>query len=121
MNNYKQHQVLAQQCALAIQNEFPNSRIFQRTVGLFYTKNQTPIRIGFTGQADSYVYMKTNKGMITIEIEYKTGAGRQSKEQLTWQKLVESLGGTYIIARNSKEVIAQIYEKLKEQGTTHEC
>lgn len=48
----------------------------------------------------------------SIWIEWKTSTGRQSKAQIGWQELVQSLGHVYILVRNESEFIEAI-EKWK--------
>ena len=41
-----------------------------------------------------------------LAIECKTGEAVQSKEQKSWQKMIESYGGIYIVARELEDVLS---------------
>jgi len=38
-----------------------------------------------------------------LEIEVKAALGQQSPEQANWQRMIESRGGVYILARSAEE------------------
>ena len=97
---YKQHQNLIQQFKLQVIKEIPNLHLFDRHVGLFYTKNNVPLKIGLNGQADLYGLYNNGKQLIHIEIEAKTGNAKQSKEQKNWQAFIEKNNGIYILLKN---------------------
>lgn len=61
-----------------------------------------PVKFGVPGQADV-------SGIIApwgrrLEIECKTATGRQSAEQKTFQRVVEAMGGVFILARKVEDV-----------------
>lgn len=69
-----------------------------------------PIRFGTPGSADL-------TGILSItgqrlEVEVKTPTGRQSTEQKNYQKMIETLGGVYVLARSEGEIVDQILEKI---------
>jgi hypothetical protein len=81
------------------------------------------IRIGITGQADvngilgKKVTLLSGQSItlgIRVEIEIKTGNARQSTEQKRWQKMIESLGGIYIVARSEQEAINKLKDRLND-------
>jgi len=93
---------------------------------ILYIKNSVATR--FIEQADIYariqskmgspdllVFMKDiNKDCLrTIGLEVKTETGKQSPEQIGWQKKFQNLGGEYHIIRNVDDVI-KIIEKEVE-------
>lgn len=45
-----------------------------------------------------------------IMIELKNAKGKQSKEQIEWQKLLESQGFTYVVIRSLEE-----FKQFKEE------
>lgn len=93
---------------IRIQLAIPNLRVFKRQVGVFKTTAGTHIKIGIKGQADLYALVKTKHGLIHIEIEVKSGAAVQSKEQKHWQNFIESMSGLYIIARTPEQTELEI-------------
>jgi hypothetical protein len=61
------------------------------------------IRFGLKGSADiSGIY----RHGVRIEIEVKTGAALQSKEQRAFQTMIESFGGLYRVVRNADDAAA---------------
>lgn len=97
---YKLHQELLEKVKLALQKKFPSALILDRHVGLFITTRGTPVKINKKGMAD--LWMLYNG--IHVEIEIKTGKARQTKEQLQWQKTIESKGSLYLLARSVDDV-----------------
>jgi len=112
VNKYRAHQNLLNQIKLAVQGEFPNIRMFDRHVGMFYTAHGTPVKINKKGMADLYALVDTVTGLIHVEIEIKSGQARQSKDQKKWQSRIELMGGLYILGRSSDQVI----DELKKAG-----
>lgn len=49
-----------------------------------------------------------------LEIETKSLTGRQSKDQIVWQRMIESFGGVYILAREPQDVA----RRLAAEGIT---
>jgi hypothetical protein len=111
MSSYAEHQKLLQRASLLVQSTFPQSRFFQRHVGLFYTKNKSPISIGIKGQADAYILLHYKGNLLNVEVEFKTGSATQTKEQKNWQKTITDLGGLYILCRNEQDIITEIKKK----------
>lgn len=99
MSDYKKHQELIKKFKLDAYDEIPGIRIFDRHVGLFYRKNGTPIRINKPGMADAYAIIPFKFGLLHVEIEFKTGSAKQTKQQITWQKFIEAKGGIYLLVR----------------------
>lgn len=103
MDRYKAHQNLVKKFKLEIGKQIPNIRIFDRTVGLFYTRRGTPVKVGVNGSSDCYAYYKTGNGIMIFDLEFKTGNARQSRDQIMWQEFVESYGGLYVIVREDMQ------------------
>lgn len=59
------------------------------------------IRFGVVGCADISGIIK---GGIRLEIEVKKRTGQQRKEQKAFQRMIESMGGIYIVARSVDDV-----------------
>lgn len=113
------HDNLMQQHHLLLLQQYPQSRFFRRDVGMFKTMRDTPIRIGLPGQADSWGIIKIEKFLIHVEFEYKIGKDIQSKEQKNWQSMIESLGGIYILVKDTPDEAMLILKKRIME--LHEC
>lgn len=91
----------------------------RRDLGFFYKQNtgkawdfETKSRLisyGFKGAGDITGLLPWGQ---RIECEGKTGRGRQSVPQKTFQKVIESYGGIYVIFRTPQELIKNL-EALK--------
>lgn len=114
MGSYLEHQNLIKKFKTIIQEEIPGIRVFDRHIGLLYTKRGTPIRINIKGMADCYALLPTDFGLLHLEIEAKTGNARQSKEQKVWQKYIEKSGGDYFILRDIEETIREIKKRVEK-------
>ena len=108
MNKYQAHQIQLKKILLGLQKSFPNSRFFERHVGLFLTINQNPIRINKPGMADVWGLVPYNGRLLHVEIEVKTGNARQSKDQKKWQNFIEKLDGIYILGRTPEQVVSEL-------------
>lgn len=62
-------------------------------------------KYGFAGMADISGIHHSGK---RIEIEVKTGKAKQSKEQISFQQMIEKHNGIYILARNLKDAVDAI-------------
>lgn len=60
-------------------------------------------------QTDGPAYIPST---LIIEIEFKTGNAKQSKEQKAWQAFCESMGVLYILCRDKEDVSKQIRARL---------
>lgn len=109
MNHYKKHQELIQKFKRLSLSVIPELRLFDRHVGLFYTKNGHPIMISIPGQADVWGIYKS----IHIELEFKSGKAIQTKEQKMWESFCKNNGMVYFLVRHEddiyefKKIIAQ--------------
>ena len=68
------------------------------------------IKFGKKGSADILVFVPlfsthSIKALEAIAIEIKSETGRQSEDQVEWQKDWEKLGGVYYIVRSVEEVM----------------
>jgi hypothetical protein len=67
-----------------------------------YIPDNIPVtRYGTPGAPD---IMGIIKGGQFLGIEVKSLTGQQSEEQKAWQRMIESLGGIYILARKVEDV-----------------
>jgi hypothetical protein len=112
MNKYAEHQKLLQKAILFTQNHYPQARLFQRHVGLFYTKNNAPIQINHAGMADAWGWLPLPEYTLIIEVEFKTGKAVQSPDQKKWQKFCESYGVLYILCRDEEDIVKNIRARI---------
>lgn len=63
------------------------------------------IRFGLKGSADITGILKDGR---RIEIECKSGAARQSKDQQSYQKMIEKFGGVYLVVRSVEDANNQL-------------
>lgn len=67
------------------------------------------VSIGVPGMPDVYGIIKNSHGYgLFLGIEIKTGNAKQSEKQKKFQKIIESLGGVYIVGRSLDQVIEDI-------------
>lgn len=74
-------------------------------------KGARPVRFGLTGSAD-IIGMASPAGRF-IAVETKAGKGTQSGEQVAFQRMVEALGGVYIVARDPEQARADLLAALE--------
>ena len=75
---------------------------------------QRPFRAGVTGTADLSGIAGPNGRR--VECEIKAGGDRQQHEQVSFQAMIEGLGGIYIIARSADQCVADLKKRLAELG-----
>lgn len=110
---YRQHQNLIKRFKLLASTELPEARFFDRHVGQFFTKTGQQVKINEAGMSDLYGIIKTENGLIHIEVEAKTGGGRLSAAQLKWKHFItEIMGGKFYLLRDEKETIDNIKNDL---------
>lgn len=122
--SYKKHQNLIKRFRIDIQKEIKGSRLFDRHVGKFFNyrlmesvfnwfkagcqgglKELKKIffshltAINDSGMADCYLLIPTKYGLIHVELEFKTGNAKQTKEQKTWEAFIKRNNGIYMIIR----------------------
>jgi hypothetical protein len=74
------------------------------------------IRMGVAGCADLTGIVTISGIGIRLEIEVKTQKGRQSDQQIRFEKMVRDRGGIYILARSVDDAILQLEEAINEIG-----
>ena len=62
------------------------------------------VRAGFP----DFIFLLPNKEYPYLAVELKTEKGRQSDSQKEYQKVVESVGGKYVIVRSIEEFMREI-------------
>lgn len=104
-----------------------DTRLFKAIVGTFYAvrwnpngvvNSAIPQTIGTVGQADINGLVSIRVGQrrvgVRLEIEIKSGQASQTDQQKSWQRMVESLGGIYILARSAEDAAKQLELKIAE-------
>lgn len=61
-------------------------------------------RYGLPGQADIAGVVRGRH----VEIEVKTPTGRQSRQQVRWQRAIERAGGAYVLVRSVDEALSAL-------------
>lgn len=77
-----------------------------------------PLTFGTKGQADINGLVSIRVGRrrvgVRLEIEIKSGEASQRPDQRTWQRMIEALGGIYILARSAEDAEQQLNLKIAE-------
>lgn len=81
-------------------------RIWRVNVGVARDQRGAVVRFGLRGMADIQGVLAPSGRHVSIEC--KSAIGRQTKEQSAWQRMIESLGGIYILARTVEDVAATL-------------
>lgn len=132
INRYRAHQNLVKEFKLKAQKKFGSKiRIKDRHVGKFlplvFIKKlikgevrladwgKSVVAINSKGMADLYGFISLHNILIHIEMEIKTGQAVQTKEQKDWQKLIESMGGCYLLVRDADKAIQELENYLVER------
>ena len=139
-NNYQQHQNLLNETTLYLQRKFPSFRFYDRHVGLFYSsrifhaikainsieglkqwlfaaKSKYMVKINKPGMCDKYVIAPINiNGRIVpvhIEMEFKSGSGKLSKDQIEWKRKCENMSVEFIEVRDKEQAEKEINQYIK--------
>jgi len=87
----------------------PDCRIWRNNTGVGRTlSGQRVIRFGLVGSADLLGILRGGR---FLAVEVKTAKGRQSEAQRNFQRMVEAMGGVYVLARDVQTVIDVIDEE----------
>lgn len=81
----------------------PWLRVWRNNTGALLDRNNKLVKFGLQGSADIIGMMKPNGRFIAIEV--KTQKGMQTASQRRVQKMVEDMGGLYILARSVEDVL----------------
>lgn len=102
----KLHQELVANILCELSKPQYNCRVWKNATGTALSMDgRRVIRYGLPGSADILGVRWPGQ---FIAIEVKTGSGRQNPDQLAFQKMVESLGGVYIVARSIQDLLPQL-------------
>ena len=81
----------------------PDCRIWRNNTGVGRTlSGQRVIRFGLVGSADLLGILRGGR---FLAVEVKTAKGRQSEAQRNFQRMVEAMGGIYVLARDVQTVV----------------
>lgn len=87
----------------------PDCRIWRNNTGVGRTlSGQRVIRFGLVGSADLLGILRGGR---FLAVEVKTAKGRQSEAQRNFQRMIEAMGGVYVLARDVQTVIDVIDEE----------
>lgn len=90
-------------------SKIPGCRCWKNATGAYQTDDGSWIKYGIEGSADITGIILMGRFGIRLEIECKTGSGKQREAQINYEKMIKSLGGIYIVAREDwKTVIDQL-------------
>jgi hypothetical protein len=78
-------------------------RIWRNNTGRLPDKHGRFVVFGLKGSADIIGIMRVGGVGVFVAIECKTKTGKQRAAQLAFQRMVESLGGCYVLARSADE------------------
>lgn len=87
-------------------------RLWRANVGAARFKGRV-VTFGVPGQADLTGILP---GGVRLEIEVKKPGGRQSKQQVAYQRMIERFGGVYVLAQCVGDVWRAIGEQIESQN-----
>lgn len=82
----------------------PDLCLWKANVMAAQTRAGAWVQAGTPGQAD-IIGIRAPSGQL-IGLEIKTGSGTQSREQKSWQAMVERFGGAYCVVRSVQDATA---------------
>lgn len=92
-------------------------RLWRQNAGMARSmESNNVIRMGVAGCADLTGIVTISGIGIRLEIEVKTQKGRQSDQQIRFEKMVQDRGGIYILARSVDDAVSQLEEAINEIG-----
>jgi len=81
----------------------PNCRLWRQSTGLALSPDgKRPISFGLKGSADISGILADGR---RIEIEVKTSNTKQSAAQVSFQRMIQKMGGVYVVARSVDDVL----------------
>lgn len=113
MNNTVEHQKLVDDILYYV-GSTPMARVWKQVNGLFRTVHgERVVCVGVEGSADVSGILLDGR---RLEIEAKTGKAVQTKEQKTYQAMIEKFGGVYILAHSWEEALTGVKKALYPKG-----
>jgi hypothetical protein len=81
----------------------PDCRIWRNNTGVGRSlSGDRVIRFGLVGSADLLGILRGGR---FLAVEVKTKRGRQNEAQRNFQRMIESMGGIYVLARDVQTVV----------------
>lgn len=103
----------------------PYVRVWKRVVGVFYrvrfdkagrVVSVHGVTVNTPGEPDIDGIIRTQGGLgLKLGIECKTGDAMQNPEQKKYQKMIEAMGGIYLLVRSEDQALTQI-ERVHKCG-----
>lgn len=107
MNLAVESESMIQQRILLALGAHPACRIFRMNTGaLPDPRTGRLIRFGIPGMADILGILRPSGRFLAIEV--KSAIGRQSTQQVAFQRMVESCGGLYVLARSVDDAVQAV-------------
>jgi hypothetical protein len=92
-------------------------RLWRQNAGMARSlETDNVIRMGVAGCADLTGIVTISGLGVRLEIEVKTQKGRQSDQQIRFEKMVKDRGGIYILARSVDDAVSGLEEAINEIG-----
>jgi hypothetical protein len=103
--------VIVNEIILAIGKAFPGTvRAWRNNTGALKDENGRLVRFGLTGSGDiTGILLRDGR---RLEIEVKTAIGKQKPAQVSFQEMISSGNGVYILARSVEEAMTGVAEAL---------
>jgi hypothetical protein len=83
----------------------PYGRFWKNQTGVATSTNGNTIRFGLVGSPDIIGILKNGK---FCGIEVKTGKATQSKDQIRFEKMCQSMTAVYILARSVEDTLREL-------------
>lgn len=102
MDRYAEHQKLVNDI-LREYGALPGVRIWKNSTGTARSHDgQRVISFGLKGSADIMGIIAPAGRFLAIEV--KTGSAKQNKNQLAFARMIEKMGGIYVVARSLSDL-----------------
>ena len=99
----KEHEIM-QRILISIGSR-QDVRVWRNNTGAVKTQDGRIVTFGLKGSADIIGLLRGGR---FLAIEVKSEIGRQSEQQKNFQKMIESFGGLYILARCVEDVTGRL-------------
>ena len=107
------HSTLVNNLLVALGARPDLGKFWKRNTGAFQTDQGHYIKYGLVGAADIEGLLVTGRH---VEIECKTGAGKQSEAQCNFEAMILRFHGVYILARSVQPVITYLEQAACRQS-----
>ncbi len=113
MGSTEEHQRLLGAIRLRIAETFPGRvTVFLLPTGVAQMPGGRVVRYGIKGGADLIGIMAPRGRFLAIEV--KTGGAKQSPQQKSFERIVTSRGGLYLVSRSVESVIVSLQSALDQ-------